>query len=171
MEPIISDEYADKLIGSSALIRVGMETVKVDSVLSDVELVHLLTGVQVNNHTEEEKVEGVDSSKVVRTDEEKVRQENKNQKVVEDIRQKLKEVLSNVVKNIIEISEINNCESNNIITTLDMIDDKGYNDEVVFEVGLDCQTVKKVILNGALSEKLLNTIITSYNKEENTLSL
>jgi hypothetical protein len=171
MEPIISDEYADKLISSSALIRVGMETVKVDSVINDVELVKLLTGVEVNNQTEDEKIEGVDSSKVIRTDEEQIKEEKKNQKVIEDVRQKLKEVLSNIVENVVEISEINNCESDNIISTLDMIDEKGYCEEVVFEVGLDCQTVKKIILTGALSEKLLNTIITSYNKEENTVSL
>jgi hypothetical protein len=171
MEPIVSDEYADKLISSSALIRVGMETVKVDSVINDSELVKLLTGVEVNNQTEEEKIEGIDSSKVIRTDEEKIKEEKKNQKVIEDLRQKLKEVLSNIVENIVEISEINNCESDNIITTLEMIDEKGYCEEVVFEVGLDCQTVKKIILTGALSEKLLNTIITSYNKEENTVSL
>lgn len=172
MEPIVSDEYADKLISSSALIRVGMETVKVDSVINDSELVKLLTGVEVNNQTEEERIEGIDSSKVVRTDEEKVKgEEKKNQKVVEDLRKKLKEVLSNIVENIVEISEINNCESDNIITTLDMIEEKGYCEEVVFEVGLNCQTVKKIILTGALSEKLLNTIITSYNKEENTVSL
>jgi hypothetical protein len=171
MEPIVSDEYVDKLISSSALIRVGMETVKVDSVINDSELVKILTGVEVNNQTEEEKIEGIDSSKVVRTDEEKIKEEKKNQKVIEDLRQKLKEVLSNIVENIVEISEINNCESDNIITTLDMIDEKGYSEEVVFEVGLDCQTVKKIILTGALSEKLINTIITSYNKEENTISL
>jgi hypothetical protein len=171
MEPIISDEYADKLISSSTLIRVGMETVKVDSVINDVELVRLLTGVEVNNQTEQEKIEGVDSTTVVRTDEEKTKEEKKNQKVVEDLRQKLKEVLSNIVENIVEISEINYCESDNIITTLDMIEEKGYCEEVVFEVGLDCQTVKKIILSGALSEKLLNTIITCYNKEENTVSL
>jgi hypothetical protein len=171
MEPIVSDEYADKLISSSALIRIGMETVKVDSIINDVELVKLLTGVEINNQTEEERVEGIDSSKIVRTDEEKVKEEKKNQKVVEDLHQKLKEVLSNIVENIVEISEINNCESDNIITTLDMINEKGYCEEVVFEVGLNCQTVKKIILSGALSEKLLNTIITSYNKEENTVSL
>jgi hypothetical protein len=171
MEPIVSDEYANKLINSSTLIRVGMETVKVDSIINDVELVKILTGVEVNNQSEDEKIDGIDSSKVVKTDEEKVKVNNKNQKVVEDVRQKLKEVLSNIVENIIEISEINNCESDNIITTLDMIDDKGYDEEVVFEVGVNCQTVKKIILTGALSEKLLNTIITSYNKEENSIFL
>lgn len=171
MEPIISDEYADKLISSSTLIRVGMETVKVDSVINDSELVKLLTGVEVINQTKEERIEGIDSSKVVRTDEEKVKEEKNTQKIVEDIRQKLKEVLSNIVENIVEISEINNCESDNIITTLDMIYEKGYCDEVVHEVGIDCQTVKKIILTGALSEKLLNTIITSYNKEENLIPL
>ena len=90
--------------------------------------------------------------------------------MVEDLYQKLKEGLSNIVENIVEISDINNCESDNIIITLDMIEKKGYCEEVVFEVGLNCQTVKKIILSGALSEKLLNTIITSYNKEENSLS-
>jgi hypothetical protein len=171
LEPIVIDEYANKLINSSTLIRVGMETVKVDSIINDVELVKILTGIEVNNQSEDEKIDGIDSSKVVKTDKDKVKENNKNQKVVEDIRQKLKEVLSNIVENIIEISEINNCESDNIITTLDMIDDKGYNEEVVFEVGVNCQTVKKIILTGALSEKLLNTIITSYNKEENYVSL
>jgi hypothetical protein len=148
-----------------------METVKVDSVINDVEIVKLLTGVEINNQTEEERIEGIDSSKVVRTDEEKIKEEKKNKKVVEDLNQKLKRALSNIVENIVEISEINNCESDNIITTLDMINEKGYCEEVVFEVGLDCLTVKKIILTGALPEKLLNTIITSYNKEENTLSL
>jgi hypothetical protein len=171
IEPIVKDEYAEKLISSSALIRIGVDTVKVDYVINDIELVKLLTGVEVNNQTEEEKIGGIDSSRVVRTDEEKVKEEKKNQKVVEDLHQKLKEVLSNIVENIVEISEINNCKSDNIITTLDMIDEKGYCEEVVFEVGLDCQTVKKIILIGALSEKLLNTIITSYNKEENTVYL
>lgn len=171
MEPIISDEYADKLISSSALIRVGMETVKVDSVINDSELVKLLTGVEVNIQSEKENIEGIDSSKVIRTDEEKVKGEKTNIKVVEDLRQKLKEVLSNIVENIVEISEINNCESDNIITTLDMIYDKGYCEEVIHEVGVDSQTVKKIILAGALSEKLLNTIITSYNKEEILISL
>jgi hypothetical protein len=52
-----------------------------------------------------------------------------------------------------------------------MIYDKGYCDEVYFEVGVDCKTVKKIISSGALSEKLLNTIITAYNKEENSISI
>jgi hypothetical protein len=167
MEPIVSDEYADKLISSSTLIRVGMETVKVDSVINDIELVKLLTGVEINSQTEDDRIIGIDSSKVVRTDEKKIKGGNEKQKVVEDVRQKIKEVLSNIVENIIEISEINNCKSDNIITTLDMIEDSGYNEEVVFEIGLDCQVIKKIILTGALSEKLLNTIITSYNKGEN----
>jgi metal-sulfur cluster biosynthetic enzyme len=171
MEPIISDEYAEKLISSSTLIRVGMETVKVDFIINNLELVKLLTGVEVNNQTEEHRIQGIDSSEVVRTDEEKNKEEKKIHKMIEDIRQKLKQVLSNIVENIVEISEINNCESDNIIRTLDMIYEKGYCEEVVFEVGVDCQTVKDIILSGALSEKLLNTIITSYNKEENSISL
>ena len=53
-----------------------------------------------------------------------------------------------------------------IIETLDMIQSKGYCDELIFEVGVDCETVKKVILMGGISRKLLNTIISSYNRQE-----
>ena len=172
LQPIEIDEYADKLINSTTLIKLGVESVKVDNVINDWELVKVLTGVEVNQTTDSsDKLEGVDSSKVKRTDISDAKEKKETEKKEENLRQKLKEVLSNIVENIVEISEINNCESDNIITTLDMIDEKGYYEEVVFEVGLDCQTVKKIILTGALSEKLLNTIITSYNKEENAVSL
>jgi hypothetical protein len=167
MEPIIIDEYANKLINSSELIRIGMDIVKVDSVMNDAELVRVLTGIEINNQTEKEKIDGVDSSTIIRTEKEKTKKDKNKGEATEDERQKLKESLSNIVENIVEISEINNCESNNIIETLEMIRDKGFCEEVVFEVGVDCEIVKKVILLGAVSEKLLNTIITSYNNEEN----
>ena len=167
MEPIIIDEYANKLINSSELIRIGMDIVKVDSVMNDTELVRVLTGIEINNQTEKEKIDGVDSSTIIRTEKEKTKKDKNKGEATEDERQKLKESLSNIVENIVEISEINNCESNNIIETLEMIRDKGFCEEVVFEVGVDCEIVKKVILLGAVSEKLLNTIITSYNNEEN----
>jgi hypothetical protein len=73
--------------------------------------------------------------------------------------------LDNIVENAVEISEINNCESDDIIETLTMIDNKGYCNEVIHEVGIDCQMVKQIIMMGGLSYKLLNTIISSYNKE------
>ena len=167
MEPIIMDEYANKLINSSELIRLGMDIVKVDLVMNDTELVKILTGIEINNQTEKEKIDGIDPSTIIRTEKEKTKKDKNKGEVTEDIRTKIKESLSNIVENIVEISEINNCESNNIIETLNMIRDKGFCGEVVFEVGLNCETIKKIILSGAVSEKLLNTIITSYNNEEN----
>jgi len=171
LSPIVIDEYANKLISSSTLIRIGIETVKVDNVINDNEMVKLLTGIQLNNQVTEDKIEGVDSSSIVRTNEVKEVKDKKEVKQVEDIRKKLKEILSNIVENIVEISEINNCESDNVIDMFDMIYDKGYDDEVIFEVEIDCRAINKIILSGAISEKLLNTIITSYNKEEKNVSL
>jgi len=172
MLPVVLDEYADKLVNSTSLIRIGSESVNVDSVIEDSELVKLLTGIEISDNSSKEKIEGIDSSKVKRTaDEETEDKPSQNTLVVDNLRVKLKEVLSNIVENIVEISEINNCESNKIIEMLDMIDDKGLGEELVFEVGVDPSTVKKLIISGALSEKLLNTIITSYNKQENALSL
>ena len=46
-----------------------------------------------------------------------------------------------------------------------MINEKGYDNEIIYEVGLNTETVKKIILLGAVSHKLLNTIISSYNNE------
>jgi len=132
-------------------------------------LVKELLGIEISK-TEKEKLFGIDSDTIIRSDSrEKIKEVQKSEKKVEDIRFRLKEFLKNIVENIVEISEINNCESNDIIKTLDMIESKGYSEEVVFEVGVDCKTVKKIILMGGVSHKLLNTIITSYNKQENSL--
>jgi len=163
------DEYAEKLINSSSLIKIGAESSKVDNIINDTGLVKELLGIEISK-TEKEKLFGIDSNTIIRSDSfEKIKEDKKSEKKVEDIRFKLKEFLKNIVENIVEISEINNCESNDIIKTLDMIESKGYSEEVVFEVGVDCKTVKKIILMGGVSHKLLNTIITSYNKQENSL--
>jgi hypothetical protein len=165
IEPIEDDIYTNRLINSSTLIKLGCETSKVDKIIADSTLINMLLGIEVPE-TVKEKLMGVDSSKVKRTkDVPQTKEEKEMDKKVEDILMKLKKVLNNVVENAVEISEINNCESDDIIETLTMIENKGYCNEVVHEVGIDCQIVKQIIMMGGLSYKLLNTIISSYNKE------
>ena len=165
IEPIEVDVYADRLINSSTLIRLGCETSKVDKIIVDSTLINMLLGIEVPEAVKE-KLMGIDSSKVKRTkDEPQTKEEKELSKKIEDIRIKVKKVLDNIVENAVEISEINNCESDDIIETLTMINNKGYCNEVVHEVGIDCQMVKQIIMMGGLSYKLLNTIISSYNKE------
>lgn len=166
IEPIEVDIYADRLINSSSLIKLSAESSKVSNIIDDTELVKLLTGVELSEGQKEQLL-GIDSSKVKRTkDGGQTKEQKQLEKKVEDVRKKIKEVLKNIVENIVEISEINNCESDDVIETLDMIQSKGYCDELIFEVGVDCETVKKVILMGGISRKLLNTIISSYNRQE-----
>lgn len=163
---IEKDVYGKYLINSSSLIKLGSESSKVDNVIVDSDLVKILTGVNLTEGRKE-KLMGIDSSKVKRTqDENQTKEEKETEKKVQDIRKKIKEVLKNIVENIVEISEINNCECDDIIETLDMIESKGYCEEVVFEVDVDCHTVKKIILMGGISRKLLSTIISSYNHQE-----
>jgi hypothetical protein len=165
IEPIEDDIYTNRLINSSTLIKLGCETSKVDKIIVDSTLINMLLGIEVPE-TVKERLMGVDSSKVKRTkDVPQTKEEKEMDKKVEDILMKLKKVLNNVVENAVEISEINNCESDDIIETLTMIENKGYCNEVVHEVGIDCQIVKQIIMMGGLSYKLLNTIISSYNKE------
>jgi len=162
---IEKDEYSNRLINSSSLIRMGSESSKVEHIINDTELVKQLLGVEVTKG-EVEKLLGVNSGEVKRTiGGEKTKEEKQVEKKVEDIRIKLKEVLKNIVENVVEISEINNCESDDIVETLDMIKKKGYCGQVVIEVGTDCETIKKIILMGGVSRKLLNTIISSYNNQ------
>jgi hypothetical protein len=166
IEPIEVDDYADRLINSSTLIKLGCETSKVDKVIMDSTLVNMLLGIEVPEAVKE-KLMAIDSSKVKRTkDEPQTKEEKEFDKKVEDIRIKIKKVLDNIVENAVEISEINNCESDDIIETLTMIDNKGYCNEVIHEVGVSCEMVKQIIMMGGLSYKLLNTIISSYNKEK-----
>jgi hypothetical protein len=166
IEPIEVDVYADRLINSSTLIKLGCETSKVDKVIVDSTLVKMLLGIEVSEVVKE-KLMGIDSSKVKRTkDEPQTKEEKELEKKIEDIRIKIKKVLDNIVENAVEISEINNCESDDIIDTLNMIDNKGYCNEVIHEVGVNCEMVKQIITMGGLSYKLLNTIISSYNKEK-----
>ena len=164
---IEKDEYTKNLLDSTSLIKLGAESSKVDNIIFDSVLVKQLLGVTVNKG-EKEKLLAAEISTVISTDggTTNTSKEKQTNTKIEDNRQKLKEILKNIVENVVEISEINNCESNDIIETLDMIDSKGYSEEVIFEVGVDSQTVKKVILMGGISRKLLNTIITSYNSEE-----
>jgi hypothetical protein len=163
---IEKDEYGEFLINSSSLIKLGSESSKVEKVIVDSDLVEMLTGVKLTEG-QKEKLLGIDSSKVKRTeDNQSIKEEKQIDNKVQDIRKKIKEVLKNIVENIVEISEINNCESDDIVETLNMIESKGYCEEVMFEVDVDCHTVKKVILMGGISRKLLNTIISSYNHQE-----
>lgn len=166
IEPIEVDVYADRLINSSTLIKLGCETSNVDKIIVDSTLINMLFGIEVPEQVKE-KLMGIDSSKVKRTkDEPQTKEDKKLNKKVEDFRIKVKKVLDNIVEKTVQISEINNCESDDIIETLTMIENKGYCNEVVREIGIDCQMVKQIILMGGLSYKLLNTIISSYNQEE-----
>jgi hypothetical protein len=171
------DQYVDRLINSSSLIRLGKYSSNPDTIMMDDNLINLLTGIDVYKGEKEndEKLVGIDSSlvkkfleKEVKESQESVDDEKENKKII-SIREKIREHMENIVDNIVEISEINNCESDDIIECLNMIKNKGYEKEVIFEVDLDCDTLKKIIELGGVSHKLLNTIITSYNKEENSL--
>jgi|APGre2960657404_1045060.scaffolds.fasta_scaffold35222_1 hypothetical protein len=172
LEPIEIDEYSKKLLNSSSLISLGKSSSNPEKIITDENLVKLLTGIEINDtRPEEQKLLSIDSSLVERTIGKK---ESKKQKLEKDkvflLKEKLKKHLENIVENIVEVSEINNCESDDILECLDMIIEKGYDDEVIFELDFNSLTLKSIIKSGAVSHKLLNTIITNYNKNENELN-
>ncbi len=167
LQPIEFDSYVDRLISSTSLIRLGVEGIEVNKVIGDTELVKILSGIDIiRNLDVEEKLEGIDSSEVIRTRQDNEKEKKEVKKKVDNLEIKLREILSNIVESASEFSEINNCESDDIFETIRMIREKGYDDEVIFEAGVDTKTIEKILNSGAISVRLLNTIITSYNNEE-----
>jgi len=61
------DQYAEKLLNSSSLIRIGAESSKVDNIIDDTDLVNKLLGIEISK-TEKEKLFGIDSDTIVRSD-------------------------------------------------------------------------------------------------------
>jgi hypothetical protein len=173
------DSYSEKLISASTLIRMGRFSANPNVIMNNDELFSILTGIDVNYERKRnsDELEGIDSSQVEifvdknvknkknnTSDGEENNNEEKNE--INKFRQIIIEHLENIVENIVEISEINDCESDDVIECLTMIKEKGLESEVIFELDLNCDTIIKIIKFGGVSYKMLNTIITSYNKYE-----
>jgi hypothetical protein len=75
--------------------------------------------------------------------------------------------LRSIVYKTTDFSEINNIESDNYIEMMENIKNKGYDSEVEYEVGLGCDDVIKLCESDSIPVKLMNTILTSYNRLEN----
>jgi hypothetical protein len=50
------------------------------------------------------------------------------------------------------------------------IKNKGYDSEVKYDVGLGCDDIIKLCESDSIPVKLMNTILTSYNRLENSLN-
>ena len=159
------ETYSSKLVNSSSLLKVaeaGVNPHMVDENDSDVDFVEL-TKEEQNEIEKSFKDLKIKKSVSNKEKKEKTTKE-KSEEITSYIKRKL--VLQTIVKRIIELSEINNLESQNMRDMLDMIFDKGLDSEVEYEVGVGTQTIKRWLDQGAFNEKLMNTIITNYNISE-----
>ena len=159
------ETYSSKLVNSSSLLKVaeaGVNPHMIDENDKDVDFVEL---------SKEEKVELQKSFKELEIKKSVSNREPKEKTTKEKTEEltsyiKRKKVLQTIVKRVIELSEINNLESDNMNDMLDMIYTKGLDSEVEFEVGVGTQTIKRWVTQGAFNDKLMNTIITNYNISE-----
>ena len=111
------------------------------------------------------KQKGIDRNKVVtyEQDGETVTDSEEIKKIEKDIKNKLRSIVYKTT----DFSEINNIESDNYIEMMENIKNKGYDSEVEYEIGLGCDDVIKLCESESIPVKLMNTILTSYNKLEN----
>ena len=155
-----TDEYYNELIESSSLLSVGASAVKTYNVPEDVDL----DGVKIYKESRK-KQKGIDRNKVVtyEQDGETVTDSEEIKKIEKDIKNKLRSIVYKTT----DFSEINNIESDNYIEMMENIKNKGYDSEVEYEIGLGCDDVIKLCESDSIPVKLMNTILTSYNKLEN----
>lgn len=159
------EDYVQKLVNSSSLLKVAESGIDISVVdIDDVDIDDVILDKETKN-----KVKSLNRKKVKRT----VTLENgeergieRNLTLEEKRRRLIREVLKSIVRNVIELDEINNIESDNFNEMLDMINQKGLDDEVIYEVGVDTRVIKRWSDSGAFSNKLLNTIINSYNEQQ-----
>lgn len=159
------ETYSSKLVNSSSLLKVaeaGVNPHMIDENDKDVDFVEL---------SKEEKTELQKSFKELEIKKSVSNRETKEKTTKEKTEEltsyiKRKKVLQTIVKRVIELSEINNLESDNMNDMLDMIYTKRLDSEVEFEVGVGTRTIKRWVTQGAFNDKLMNTIITNYNISE-----
>lgn len=160
------ETYSSKLVNSSSLLKVaeaGVNPHMIDENDSDIDSVELTK--EEKNELEKKSFGDLNIQKSVPNKENKEKTtREKSEEMTSYIKRKL--VLQTIVKRIIELSEINNIESDNFVEMLDMIYKKDLDSEVEFEVGVGTKTIKRWVLQGAFNEKLMNTIITNYNISE-----
>lgn len=152
------ESYGSRLVNSSSLLKVAAANINIGEIdINDRDLDSVILDDKVKNELDrfskeiKESVGGKD------------RKPNSPKENPEEVtrRRTVLEILKAIIKNVIEINEINNCESDNFEEILDMIYQNGWDDEVIYEVGVSTQTIKKWLK--ALPMKQINTIITQYN--------
>ena len=159
------ETYSSKLVNSSSLLKVaeaGVNPHMIDENDSDIDFVEL------SKDDEAEIQKSFKDLEIKKSVSNKEKKERNSKETPEEITSyiKRKKVLQTIVKRVIELSEINNLESQNMKEMLDMIYGKGLDSEVEYEVGVGTRTIKRWLNQGAFNEKLMNTIITNYNISE-----
>jgi hypothetical protein len=159
----IKGDYTNRLINSTSLLRVAEEAVDATLVMNDPYIDSIIL-----KDDQSEYQESIDRSKVKVSDklpkEKTGGKQNTNDKRTDYI--KRKELLQSVVRNIPELSAINSLEDDDVEEMLSSLIRKGYDSEVVSEIGVGCKTIQRWIRIGALPLKDLNTILTQYNNFE-----
>ena len=81
----------------------------------------------------------------------------------------LREKLSSIVYKITDISEINNIENDNFVDMIISIKDKGYETDLVREIGEGCDKLITLYDTKSIPPKMVNTILSKYNELERNI--
>ena len=163
MNEVKRDMYIERLISSSSLLNVAEAGVNPFAIKDDDDVFNVLISTGAK-----QKPLGIDRGNVTTSVGGSDRSNNINEPndELESIRLR-RVVLKTIVQNVLTLSEINNCESDSMTGSLTGITNRGLDYELITEVGVGSKTIQKWLDDGAFNEKLMNTIIASYNKSEN----
>lgn len=155
------ETYSSQLVNSSSLLKVAEAGVNPNAISDDD---FDINSVELDKDATEsiKSFKGLEIKKSIKIG----NKSDKNTKEKDEERSLYvikREALKSVVKNLPELSIINMCENDDIESLLDSIKSKGYDDEVIYEIGVDTNTIKRWVNQGAFNTKLMNTIISQYN--------
>jgi hypothetical protein len=155
-------EYATRLITSTSMLRVAEGAVDPLVVMNDPDIERII--MKMDTDPKQESVELSKVKKSIKVGDPKTGNRKENEERSDYLRRK--KLLQSVVRNIPELSAINSLEDGDVEEMLSSLIRKGYDSEVVSEIGVGCKAIQRWIRIGALPLKDLNTILTQYNNFE-----
>lgn len=162
--PVVAEDYSTTLGEKIYNFKLDYEETKVNKIIDYIN--DLKFEIIKHGKNEITKIESIDRSQVKRNDSIINKKNDTTSVKVEDNVTKLRKLLITVCEKVYDITSLNNFESDNILETLDMIKEKGLEDELIIEVGTDVNTIKFLFERGALNEFNFNTFLIEYNKKD-----
>jgi hypothetical protein len=159
-QKIDTDEYAKELLTSSSLYSVAAASIRIDVIDNDDPAFRNV----IVNKSKNTKQESATKKPIKRTYEGSDKGEQ--DEVVENIQRLKMEKIRSIIQQIPAFTQLNRYQSDNFKEMMIMIQNGPYVNWVHIEVGVHCEDILRWYEMGCFPQKLMNTLLSSYNSEK-----